>query len=87
MKYYLTHLTQHDGEHEHTYSYIAKGRTELAVRRRIETEQLYDVWEKAHPNSMLSYDDGVTAVSKYWLKEIPQEHYNFLYKHNYKAAI
>jgi hypothetical protein len=83
MKYFFVHLTQHDGEHEHTTHHLAKGQSEKSVRNRIEREQLYDAFEDGHKNSVLSYFDGTTAVSKYWLKEIPKEHFELMHQNNY----
>lgn len=87
MKTFIVNLIQHDGEHEHNYDYIASGESEEVVRNRIEEEQLYDSGENGHDNSMLSYFDGLTAVSKYWLKEIPEEHYKFLKDNRYMQEI
>lgn len=80
-------LVQHDGEHEHNYEYLATGETEQAVRKKIEKEQLYDVFGEPHKNSMLSYFDGTTAVSKYWLREIPEDHFNFLKNNRYMQGL
>lgn len=87
MKYYIVHLTQQDGEHEHTHKFIAKGNTEELTVARIKFEQLYDMEDEPHENSMLSYFDGTTAVKKYWLQEIPEEHFNILKDNNYMGQI
>lgn len=86
MKTFIVTLIQHDGEHEHNYEYIASGDSEDSVKSRIEEEQLYDM-DGAHENSMLDYGDGTTAVSKYWLREIPEEHYNFLKDNKYMQEV
>jgi hypothetical protein len=86
MMYFKIHLTQHDGVHEHTSQFVAKGRSQQTVSNRIEREQLYEYGEDK-PNSMLSYGDGETAVSKYWLTEIPKEHFDLLVEHNYLNVI
>lgn len=80
MKYFFITLTQHDGEHEHVYRFTGKGKTEESVGARMIKEQVYESGEQGHKNSMLSYFDGLTAVSNFSLTETTPEDYEILSK-------
>lgn len=77
MRYFIVHLECQDGEHSHNYKYAAKGTTKAAVRKRIESQQLYEFGQNK-PNAMCSFGDGLTAVTRYSLTEIPDYEFVFL---------